>query len=144
MPSISFNRFKASYFGDGYDAWHDGLDESALLDLEGEERDEAERMLLAAQSSDDYRPIAGLATLNSTKGVAWAKSHLTELTGRHLVEAASLLWKAEELPAALKLLVEYVNSNDSSGSRIDAVRALASISRPESVAALESALNDPD
>ena len=35
MPSAAWDRFYESYFGDPYMAWHDGLDEVALITREG-------------------------------------------------------------------------------------------------------------
>ena len=58
MPTPNWDAFYESYFGDPYMAWHDGLDEQALLALEGDERDRAEKMLLDALGSGDSRPAA--------------------------------------------------------------------------------------
>ncbi len=43
--SENWDNFYESYFGNPFDAWHDGLNETALLNLRGDERVEAERLL---------------------------------------------------------------------------------------------------
>src|SRR5688500_9631690 len=99
MPEYSstWNAFYESYFGDPYMAWHDGLDEQALLSLTGDERDEAERQLLAAATSGsaDYRVAAGLRSLRSRKALDLLKQRLESALGRDRVETALGLWQME-------------------------------------------------
>ena len=73
MPSSAFDSFYESFFGDPYMAWHDGLDIQSLLALQGEEREEAERLLLAGLKSGDSRTARGLEALRSHKATPLLK-----------------------------------------------------------------------
>ena len=52
MPSHDFERFYESCFGDSSGAIHDGVDDKAILNLQGDERKEAERILLQSFGTD--------------------------------------------------------------------------------------------
>src|SRR5215216_736966 len=62
--SPAFERFRWSFFDDK-DFWRDGLDRTALLQLEGEERKRAEGMLV--DQLPDARGIIGLGELRSRR-----------------------------------------------------------------------------
>ena len=145
MPSNEFNAFLESYFGDPYMAWHDGLDERSLAALTGEERKEAEKMLLDALNSGDYRPAAGLRVLRSTGSVAKLKKQLGDATGRGAVEIALALWEIAEWPPAVNVMIDELKHGAHWGSRIDAANALGKVEgRPEVVEALRGALDDEE
>jgi HEAT repeats len=144
VPSYAFERFYESFFGDPYMAWHDGLDTEALLSLEGEERHEAERLLMQALGSGDYRPAAGLAALQSQESAPHLKEQLNTATGRALIEAARGLWRMEKYPPAAQAIIGVLQSNPWWGDRMDAAMALSEVDTPESEAALWDALNDPE
>jgi hypothetical protein len=147
MPEFSsaWNMFYESYFGDPYMAWHDGLDEQALLSLTGEERDEAERLLLAAAASGstDYRVAAGLRSLRSHKALDLLKQRLESAQGRDRVETALGLWQMEEYAPAIAAIASVLHSAAFWGDRLDAARALAHVPTQDSVNALLEALHDP-
>lgn len=145
MPSNEFNAFVESYFGDPYMAWHDGLDEQSLAALTGDERKEAEKMLLDAMNSGDYRPAAGLRVLRSPGAVAKLKEQLSDATGRGAVEAALALWEIAEWPPAVNVMIDELKHGAHWGSQIDAAHALANVKgKPEVVEALVEALDDPE
>ena len=143
--SSAWHAFYESYFGDSYMAWHDGLDEQALLSLTGKERDEAERLLLAAavHGSTDYRIAAGLRSLRSREALDVLKRHLESAQGRDLVETALGLWQMEEYAPAISVIAGVLHSAPFWGDRIDAAMAMAHVPVPESVSALIAALQDP-
>jgi hypothetical protein len=144
MPSHNWDRFYESFFGDPYMAWHDGLDITALLSLEGEEREEAERLLLQALGTGDSRPARGLEALRSDKAAAPLKEQLETATGTNLVNTARALWELEQYPPAAEALVDLVRGHSFWGVRVDAAKALAMVHTPASVAALWEAANDPE
>jgi HEAT repeat protein len=144
MPSLAFKDFYESYFGDPYMAWHDGLDEEALLSLEGEERDEAERLLLENLDSGDYRPASGLATLRSQNAASPLKQLLKTAHGKTLVDAALGLWRIERYAPAVPAIIGVLRDSEFWGDRADAARALEQVRTKESVDALWEALDDPE
>jgi HEAT repeat protein len=145
MPSSAFDAFVESYLGDPYMAWHDGLDEGSLAALEGEERNDAEKMLLEALGSGDYRPAAGLRVLRSTESVAKLKEQLGDATGRGAVEIALALWEIAEWPPAVNVMIDELKHGAHWGSQIDAANALGKVKgRPEVVEALLGALDDEE
>lgn len=143
--SYNFQSFEESYFGDPYMAWHDGLDSDALAALEGEEREEAERMLLAALGNGDYRPAAGLKVLESRKASAPLKTRLKEVSGREAVEVALALWNMEKYEPAMRAIIDVLQDGQHWGERIDAAIALRYVLVPDAEEALWRALgNDPE
>ncbi|MEO8285349.1 MAG: HEAT repeat domain-containing protein [Chloroflexota bacterium] len=144
--SGAFESFYESYFGDPYMAWHDGLDTQSLLSLQGEEREEAERLLTEAlnNGSSDYRPAAGLATLGPKSVAAKLKEMLPQTTGSQCVEVARALWNIEKYPPAAATLIDLLKHFQFWGVRLDAARVLADVKTPGSVDALRQALHDPE
>jgi hypothetical protein len=66
--SEEFDAFlKSNFFGNPFNAWHDGLDTPALTALQGDELAKAEDMLLNALP--DNRAIVGLGVIRSQKAV---------------------------------------------------------------------------
>jgi hypothetical protein len=146
MPSAAWDRFYESYFGDAYMAWHDGLDEGALLSLEGEERERAEQMLTEALGSGDYRAPAGLAALRSVKALDMLKQKLPNAYGSDEVQTALAIWRIDPkyLPAA-NALVRVLRSDPGWGTRMEAARALREVPIPSAVDALwEAVERDPE
>ena len=144
MPSLAFNRFYESYFGDPYMAWHDGLDESALLELEGDEREKAEQLLLDALNTNDYRPAAGLAALRSQRAAEPLKKELESARGRRRVEVAVALWRTERYMPAVAAIIDVLLSYPFWGDRVDAARALREVQTPRGEDALWKAIADPE
>lgn len=85
-----------------------------------------------------------MSSIGSSKAVPWIRANLSRLSGRSLVESASLLWKVEKDPAAVNMFTKRLESNEFWSSRIDAAFAVRVVRTAESVAALETALNDPE
>jgi hypothetical protein len=144
MRSSTFDAFYESFFGDPYMAWHDGLDTQSLAALEGEEREEAERLLREALDSGDYRPVVGLRVLRSEASVAKLKEKLGGAYGREAVETALALWQIAEWPPAVKVIITELQEGAHWGTRIDAARALRHVHKPEVVEALLGALEDEE
>ena len=146
MPSAAWDRFYESYFGDAYMAWHDGLDEAALLSLEGEEREQAEQLLTDALSSGDYRAPAGLAALRSEKSLDALKQKLPQASGPDEVQTALAIWRIDPkyLPAA-NTIVRTLRTAPGWGTRMEAARALREVPIPSAIDALWQAVErDPE
>lgn len=144
MPSENWNRFYESYFGDPYMAWHDGLDESALLSLTGEERDRAEQMLTDALDSSDHRPAAGLAALRSPEAATSLKAALSGASGTAKVQTALALWRIEKYAPAVYALLSVLKEGAHWSIRMDAARALGDVPVPPVIQALwEAVEKDP-
>ena len=146
MPSATWDRFYDSYFGDPYMAWHDGLDEDALLSLEGEELERAEQMLTDALDSGDYRAPAGLAALRSEKVLDKLKQKLPQASGSDEVQTALAIWRIDPkyLPAA-NTLVRVLKTAPFWSTRMEAARALREAPIPSAVDALWQAVeHDPE
>ncbi len=142
MPSYEWNAFMESFFGDPYMAWHDGLDTRSLEALEGDQRKEAERLLLEALGTSDYRPSVGLRVLGSKSAVDKLKMKLGDAVGKERVETALALWEIAEWPPAVNVLINELQGDPDWGARIDAARALRDINKPEVIKALLGALED--
>lgn len=145
MASYNWDRFYESYFGDPYTAWHDGLDTEALLALEGDEKERAEKMLIDALDTNDYRPAAGLAALRSEKAAGKLKERLPETYGSAEVQTALALWQIEKYLPAANTLVRILQTADESSTRMEAARALRYVPIPRVLDTLwRSAEHDPD
>ena len=143
--SDTWDRFYESYFGDPYMAWHDGLDEQALLALEGEERDRAERMLTDALGSSDSRPAAGLASLRSPKAADRLKAALPGASRTAAIRTAHALWQIERYPPAADSLIDILKSAPFWGDRGDAARVMRDIPLPRVIVTLWYAVEyDPE
>lgn len=145
--SATWDRFYESYFGDPYMAWHDGLDEQALLSLEGDERDKAEQMLIDALGSGDYRPAAGLASLRSSKAAPKLKDELPKASRSTQVRTAHALSQIEPgyLPAMNELVRILKDQSTFWGDRADAARLMRDIPHPRVIDTLwYAAEHDPE
>ena len=145
MKSFNWDRFYESFFGDPYIAWHDGLDVDALNSLTGEEKEEAENLLLdALQKTNDYRPIVGLGELRSKKALPILKEKLDHLWGKTLVDAASALRKIENDDSYAEKIILVLKNDASFYNRLVAAIELRHFNTPEIVKALFDAVKDPE
>jgi hypothetical protein len=115
MPSQDFERFYESCFGDSFGIIHSGVDEKAILNLQGNERKEAENLLLKAigTDKDSYnRPVIGLGLLESTQAVVPLKQHLKNAIGIDRIQTALALFRIEKFPEAEKIIVDGLRITD--------------------------------
>ncbi|MHA2061746.1 MAG: HEAT repeat domain-containing protein [Candidatus Sifarchaeia archaeon] len=126
-------------------AWHDGLDVNAINSLTGEEKEEAEHLLIEAlQKSNDYRPIVGLGYLRSKKALPILKEKLNHLWGKALVDAASALRKIENDDSYAENIIRVLKNDASFYNRLVAAIELRNFKTPEVVKALFEAVKDPE
>lgn len=147
-PTKAFERFYRSYLStdskDQYYTWHEGVDAEALKRLSGQERDEAERLLLEAVAKNgDGRAVVGLGLLRSQKAVEPLKKLLQE-KGR--VDAAQALWRIEGFPGAEDyILTTLRDTTTNKSTRIDTCSTLWEFKTPKTSQALQEAVkNDPE
>lgn len=153
--SSAFERFRWSFFEDE-NWWRDGLDKSALLELEGDQRGRAEAMLL--RHLPDDRGIIGLGELRSQR----ARPQLLRLFDAErqaqrkarrapdsdwlpyrMLNLAKALWQIQPDPSSLAVVTDVLASADLDLQRMDAAIALAVFRDPGAVRALVQALDDP-
>jgi HEAT repeat protein len=160
--STTFERFRYSFFEDPASA-RDGLDMSSLEALEGDERGQAEAMLLAFLP--DSRAVIGLGALRSGKAEAHLE-RLFEVERKQQIEArnnaamqpggadqwhpsamlylAQALWRIHPDPRWPQAAIEVISSAHDWVFRHEAVRALDGVGEPVAVQALTDALYDAE
>ena len=140
QPSDAFEAFRHEFFADP-----DGFDLDNLRALEGRERLQAERVLLAALP--DPCAILGLSALATAR----AKRKLQALFERErahggdlMIAAASACWAMAPHPRYALAVAERLKMAPASSERRDAAAALAGMPTPEIEDALDGALDDID
>lgn len=151
MATDNFNKFYFSFFGRSLDALRDGPNIEALLQLEGDERQQAEQLLLENLSLNDSRSAVGLGEIRSQIAV----TPLTELLlkckqswlliwcdGRSQVDTALALWRIENNPRSAKSIVKVLSHDRHADHRIHAAMALKGFPIDVGTQSLVMALND--
>jgi HEAT repeat protein len=157
INSCAFERFRWSFFEDEGSA-RDGLDTTALLQLEGEERGRAEDMLIGYLP--DARAIIGLGELRSRRAAPRLRrlfnaERQTQRAAEHhcdgswspfrMVHLAKALWQIQPEARWLAAVTEILACADLDEiQRLDAAMALAVFRDPAAVRALVKALDDRD
>jgi HEAT repeat protein len=153
MPSHDFEQFYESCFGDdSFAASREGVDQQAVLRLQGEERNEAERLLLQAlgTAKDTYsRPVVALGLLHSRQAVEPLKKRLLSATGTDRIQTALALFRIVEFPEAAQIVAESLRVSDTNkpdkATRLLAIAVLPSFGpKPEVVEALIEAMAETD
>ncbi len=114
MPTHEFEQFYESCFGDSFGIVRDGVNEKAILTLQGKEREEAERLLLKslATDKDTYsRPIIALGLLRSKKAVEPLKKRLVTASDIDRIQIALALFRIENYPEAGQIVVDCIKEN---------------------------------
>lgn len=144
MASPAFERFRFSFFEDR-DSPRNGLDVKSLAALEGEERSQAEDMLL--QYLPDTRVVIGLGELRSLRAEP-ALVQLFEATqgsdSSEQIYLAKALWQIRPNPRWLEAVIEMLASADEHMRRLAAVMALHEFRDSAAVGALVKSLDDPE
>ncbi|TFH08826.1 MAG: HEAT repeat domain-containing protein, partial [Candidatus Thorarchaeota archaeon] len=144
MPSRQWDYFMATFFGDPYMMWHDGIDPTAACILEGAERDQAEDMLINSMEEGSHYAAMGLRELRSEKAVPLMKQMIVKVSADLLIEIAIALNVIENTtdynPYLIQILLEY----PSPYVRLNAARKLRDFPTPEAIAALYDAVSDVD
>ena len=141
--SAAFERFRYSFFEDP-DSARQGLDTTALAQLEGEERAGAEDLLI--RFLPDTRAVIGLGVLRSRR----AEPQLVELfeearqtQDTSLTYLARALWLIRPDPRWPAAAIEVLTSAEEPFQRMHAALALYEVRDSATVRALIRALDDP-
>ena len=124
--------------------WHDGIDPTAICNLEGAERDQAEAMLIESMEEGSHYAAMGLRELRSEKAVPLMKKMLEKVSADLLIEIAIALNVIENTTEynthIIKILLEY----PSPYVRLHAARKLRDFPTPEVISALYDSICDVD
>jgi HEAT repeat protein len=156
VPSAAFKRFRLSFFEDP-DSARQGLDKAALAQLDGEERAQAEDMLL--RYLPDARGIIGLGVLRSQRAKpALAALFDSEQKARRenrlypdgdwlphiLIYSAKALWQIRPDPRWLPAMIDVLASSAESVMRQEAAEVLYGVHDSAAARAFVAALDDPE
>ncbi|MFN8449390.1 MAG: hypothetical protein U0521_12610 [Anaerolineae bacterium] len=140
--SDAFERFlKSNFFGNPYNAWHDGLDTPTLTALQGDERAKAEEMLL--KMLPDNRAVVGLGEIRSEKAIKPLRKLIHD---PHMsTEAAVALHQINGDASGLDSIIRTLKDRGKFWSaRMDAAMALRGFQSKAAILALFDALDDPE
>jgi HEAT repeat protein len=140
MPSHDFERFYESCFDNSFGLARDGVDQQALLNLQGDERKEAGRLSLQALGTNKdthSRPVIALGLLGSKEAVEPLKKRLESAVGIDRIQTALALFRIEKYPEAEKIIIECLrvaetNKTDET-TRLRAVDVLPYLGRTQKV-----------
>lgn len=113
MSSENFEKFKFSFFDDSFGAHHNGADSNALLALEGDERKQAEDILInAIKTTEDDRPFIGVVDLKLSQASEIIKKRLSNgfKSENTMLWAVMALWEIERYPGALSIIINVYKS----------------------------------
>ncbi|XXT21217.1 hypothetical protein WME94_06590 [Sorangium sp. So ce429] len=127
--SAGYRRFLDSVKGVHPDV-RDTVDVGALLGLSGEERRDAERLLIERLEADDWRAPPALAAAGTRGAVMPMKRRLPRASGRMKVAMARALAALEAIPAADPIVAEVLREGDHDGG-MAAVTAAQGMRSPE-------------
>ena len=114
MPSHDFEQFYESCFGDSLGIVRDGINEKAILNLQGDERKEAEKLLLQSLGTDKdtySRPVIALGLLRSKEAVEPLKKRLVTASDIDQIQIALALFRIEKYPEAGQIVVDCLKEN---------------------------------
>jgi HEAT repeat protein len=144
MASAAFGRFQFSFFED-HDSPRNGLDIEALAALQGDERREAEDMLL--RYLPDTRGVIGLGALGSRRAEPALARLFEAAQATHstaLIYLAKALWQIRPDPRWLAAMIEVLHADAEPMRRLSAATALHDVGDPAAVSAFAKALDDPE
>ncbi|MFW9805308.1 MAG: hypothetical protein ACFFFK_01105 [Candidatus Thorarchaeota archaeon] len=145
MPSAEWDHFMENYYGDPYMMWHDGIDETSVLPLKGEERDKAEDMLIQSLEEGSHYGAIGLREMRSTKAIPILEEQLEQSTGTLAVEIAVALCMIKSTLEYVPRILAILKMSPFWSDRIRAARALRRFPTDEVVESLfESVAKDSD
>jgi HEAT repeat protein len=150
MSSEKFERFKSLFFGNPFEAAHNGIDPKVLLSLNEDEKEKAQKLLLdAIRNSEEDRHFIGIGHLKSKEAVPIIKNRL--LQGFKWVDtkvwAAWALWQTNNDSDAVKIVIEILkDKNQGEYTRTGAIIALRDFGNRKDVlsALIESYSDEKD
>jgi hypothetical protein len=130
--SKEFTRFQKSFFEeyDPYIAWHDGIstiiDIEALKSLSGEEKEEAEKLLIESlMKSFDERWVHGLVEIASLKGLDLIGDlYEQDFDPAHRIVLAEAIMMQSENDGPLQYFLELLQADAGESTKIDVLTAI--------------------
>ena len=144
MPSRDWDYFVKNFFGDYYIMWHDGIDSTSVLALEGTEREKAENMLIKSIQKGSFWAPMGLRELRSQKAIPVMKEMLSSASGDLLMEIAIALNVIEDTAEYYPNILRVLQEAPSAYTRLKAAINLRDFSTPDVIEALFDAVSDVD
>ncbi len=144
MPSPEWNRFMDNFFGDPYMMWHDGIDPTSAKALKGEEREEAEKMLIQSMKDGSYWAPMGLREMRSKAAVPFMKEIVERSSSRLSIEIAHALNVIETTNEYIPYILRVLKNAGFWSDRMDAARLLRKYNTPEVIEALYDSIFDAD
>jgi HEAT repeat protein len=140
MSEAYDNFLRSNFFGNPFNAWHDGLDTPALTALQGDDLARAEGKLLKALP--DGRAVVGLGAIRSEKAVKPLLKLLDD--HQHSTDAAVALFNINGDTRCFDAVIHALQTRKESSERMAAAIALRNFPIPKAVTALLAALDDSD
>jgi hypothetical protein len=145
MPSAEWKYFMENYYGDPYMMWHDGIDEKSVIPLKGEEREQAEDLLIKSLEEGSHYGAVGLREMRSEKAIPFLVKHFFSGSGKLTVEIAVALCMIKNTFDYVPHIINVLKRDAFWTHRMDAARALRRFPLDEVVEALfESVAKDHD
>ncbi len=145
MPSDEWKYFMDNYYGNPYMMWHDGINEKSVTRLVGEERDQAEDMLIQSLKEGDHYAAIGLRELRSEKAIPHLEEVLQRSSGVLAVEIAVALCIIRGNHEFVPQVIAVLKRSPFWSARIRAALSLRRFPTTEVIESLyESVARDPD
>jgi hypothetical protein len=115
MSSHDFEQFYESCFGDTFGIVRDGVNIKAVLNLQGNERKKAKKLLLQTLGTDKdtySRPVIALGLLASKEATEPLKQRLKNAIGIDRIQTALALFRIEKFPEAEKIIIDCLRVTD--------------------------------
>ncbi len=143
--SLEFKAFYEEFFKRvPYMQWHDGINASVVNALQGEERDEAEQLLIESLMKGDMWPARGLEIMKSTRSLPCLKERLKVATGSEVVYIAEVIEGIEGRGEYIDVIIDRLLYAGFWSVRIDAAIALRKFKVQRVIDALYQGMLDDD
>ncbi len=143
--SSAWKRFIYEFFErSAYEQWHDGVNPYVVLDLVGEEREEAENILIESVQKGEMWPTEGLAALKSQKALPILKKKLTNAPPPTNIRIALAIEEIEGSGEYVSVIIDELLTGYSPYNRLEAAMKLRKFPTQEVINALFKGVLDPD
>lgn len=137
--------FYEEFFGrTEYEMWHDGIRPEVVKDLKGEEKAEAEELLLKEAKNGAQWAATALGIMKSKKAVPILKELLEECPHILRIRMADALEQIEENGEYLPILIEELSIAPTPYDRLEAAMNLRKYPTVDVIKALYKGLEDED
>ncbi len=144
--SRAWNRFYYEFFErSAYEQWHDGINPNVVLELKGEERAEAEDLLIKDVKKGGMWPTKALGLLKSKKALQVLKDELKKYAFHVLrIRLAEAIEEIEESGDYVSVIIDELLNDPSEYTRLEAAMVLRKFPRQDVIDALYKGVMDKD